>query len=47
MYGMTRFCSYTCATNFDSKEEFISEKSGAIEYFIDQYRKILEVSEIR
>jgi hypothetical protein len=42
MYGMARFCSYVCATNCDSKEEFISEKSDAIEYFVDQYRKVLE-----
>ena len=42
MYGMARFCSYVSATNCDSKEEFISEKNGAIEYFQDQFRKVLE-----
>ena len=42
MYGMARYCSYVCATNCDTKEEFLSEKNEAIEYFVDQYRKVLE-----
>ena len=42
MYGMARFSVFICASNCESKEEFLSERSAAIDYFIDQYRKVLE-----
>jgi hypothetical protein len=42
MYGMARFSTFICASNCESKEEFLSEKNDAIDYFINQYRKVLE-----
>ena len=42
MYGMARFSTFVFASNCDTKEEFESEKEGGIDYFVDQYRKMLE-----
>ena len=39
MFGMSRYASYVSATSCKSKEEMISEKDEAVEYFVDQFRK--------
>lgn len=39
MFGMSRYASYVSATSCNSKEEMISEKDEAVEYFVDQFRK--------
>jgi len=42
MFGMSRYAAYVSATSCDSKDEMISDKEKAIEYFVDQFKKSLE-----
>ena len=42
MYGASRFNAYVRATGYESREEMIADKEAAIEYFVDQYRKVFE-----
>lgn len=42
LYAAARFNSFIVASHADSAEQMESEKAAAIEYFIEQYRKMLE-----
>ncbi len=42
MFGVARFNAYISALSCDSKDEMISDKNEAIEYFVSQYRKMME-----
>ena len=42
MFGMARFNAYVSAISCDNKDEMISDKDEAIEYFVSQYSKMLE-----
>jgi hypothetical protein len=42
MYGMSRFSAWVSATGFDSSEEMKASRQEAIDYFVDQYRAMLE-----
>lgn len=42
MFGLARFNAYISATGCNSKEEMISDKEEAIEYFVSEYRKMFE-----
>ncbi len=41
MYGLTRFNAWIAAQSFESKEDMIAEKSEAIDYFVKQYKDML------
>ena len=42
MFALTRFNSWICATGAPSKEELLKAKEENIEYFVTQYRNMLE-----
>lgn len=42
MYASTRFCSWISAGGFQSKEELRAAKAERVEYFLSQYRLMLE-----
>lgn len=42
MYGVARFNAYITATSWSSQEEMLAAKDEAIEYFVNEYRKMLE-----
>jgi hypothetical protein len=42
LYAAARFNAFIVAASAESKEELIGDKESAIEYFVEQYRKMLE-----
>ncbi len=42
LYATARFNSFVVASHASSAEEMESEKTAAVEYFVQQYRKMLE-----
>jgi len=42
MYATARFNSWISARGFDSSEEMAEARNETIEYFVEQYRKMLE-----
>ena len=42
LYAAARFNTFLVASNSSSKEEFSSGKESAINYFMDEYKKMLE-----
>jgi hypothetical protein len=42
MFALSRFNAYVRATGFDSHEEMMVGKKEAIEFYVDQYRKMLD-----
>jgi len=41
MYGLTRFNAWIAAQSFASKDEMIAEKAEAVDYFVKQYKDML------
>lgn len=42
MYSVARFNAYVSACGFDSKDEIIEAKKETMEYFVEEYKKMLE-----
>lgn len=42
MFGLSRFNSWVVASSHDSREAMQKERKQAIEYFVGEYRKMLE-----
>jgi len=42
MYGVARFNAWLAAREYKSAEDFKAEKEKAMEYFISEYKKMLE-----
>ena len=42
MFSVARFNSYVTATGWNSRDELIAAKEDAMEYFVSEYRKMLE-----
>lgn len=42
MYGTARFNAWIAATSFESSEDMAAERSVAVEYFVKEYKKMLE-----
>jgi trimethylamine:corrinoid methyltransferase-like protein len=42
MYSTARFNAWVSACSSDSREEMISDKNEMLEYFVSQYRKMLD-----
>lgn len=42
LYGAARYNAYISATGCDSRDEMISAKEKAIDYFVSEYRKMFE-----
>ena len=42
LYGAARFNAYVSAASCESREKMISDKKEAIEYFVNEYRKVFE-----
>ncbi|MEW7291330.1 DUF3144 domain-containing protein [Aquimarina sp. 2304DJ70-9] len=42
MYGLTRFNSWISACGWNSGEEMKSAKKETLDYFVNEYRKMLE-----
>gem|GEM_PF-288107 len=42
MYSVARFNAYVSATGWDSKQEMIDAKEETLEYFVSEYKKMLE-----
>ena len=42
MYATARFNAWVSACGFNSARELTAAKSETVEYFVDQYRKMLE-----
>ncbi len=42
MYGLARFNAYISATGFDNRDEMLKSKKETVEYFVEQYTKMLE-----
>lgn len=42
MYGMSRYCAWVSACGFNSAEEMKEARIRSIEYFVAQYRAMLE-----
>lgn len=42
MYGLSRFNSWVSACGWNSSEEMKSAKKETLNYFVDEYRKMLE-----
>ncbi len=42
LYAAARFNTFLVASNSSSKKEFESGKENAIEYFMDEYKKMLD-----
>ncbi|WP_072680850.1 DUF3144 domain-containing protein [Arcobacter sp. LA11] len=42
MYGLTRFNAWIAARSFETKEDMIEGKEEAIEYFLKEYKQMLE-----
>lgn len=42
MYGLTRFNAWVAARSYKSAEDLEAEKEKAIDYFVTEYKKMLE-----
>jgi hypothetical protein len=42
MFGLSRFNAWVVASSSDSREDMAKEREQAIEYFLGEYRKMLE-----
>ena len=42
MYATARFNAWISALGFDSAQQMSAERASTIEYFVDQYRRMLE-----
>ena len=42
LYAASRFSSFVVASSAKSSDELQNQKKAAIEYFVEQYRKMLE-----
>ncbi len=42
MYGTARFNAWIAASSFESAEDMAKEKEVAVEYFVKEYKRMLE-----
>lgn len=42
LYAAARFNAFVVASHADSAEEMASEKAAAVEYFVEQFKQMLE-----